>query len=321
MARTALHTSQQRKHATIAHQPHRAVRQQATPAYAAAFDREMLQLHSALGNQAVGEMVHDELPEPALPGDETAEPLQNFASERFVQKAAVFFRTYGANISELAIGLIPIVGDVYDAVTGIVGYSLVQGEKLDPIDRILSLAGIIPIPFVTGKILRLSRRAVAIALHKMGIAPIKVLKLALPKAISAVKRVWGKVVETLKRRFRHTISSQAATPHLKAARRGLAEHAEIKRAMRPFEGKLFSEGWKLKAVERTVGGKKRVDELWVNHQKKKILVVDTFTGRVETPKHHQKGWSYAQEPEIKKYLEQGYLYNYEVAIKHPEMLQ
>lgn len=60
MARAALHKSQQRKHATIAYQPHRAVRQQATPAYTADFEREMLQLHSALGNQAAGEMATTE---------------------------------------------------------------------------------------------------------------------------------------------------------------------------------------------------------------------------------------------------------------------
>lgn len=107
---------------------------------------------------------------------------------------------------------------------------------------------------------------------------------------------------------------------LEAARRGAAEHAMIAQAMRPDEGKLHGEGWRLVKVERTVGGTKRVDEMWVNDTKKRVFVADTFTGEVEPPEHYQKGWDYAKEPEIKALLDQGYTYDYSVAIKHPSKL-
>jgi hypothetical protein len=113
---------------------------------------------------------------------------------------------------------------------------------------------------------------------------------------------------------------------LEAARRGVAEHAMVKEAMRPFEGKTLESGWQVLAVERTVGGKKRVDELWLDDGvktgsgMKRIFVVDTYTGKVEPPEHRQKGWDYAKEPQIKAYIDQGYMYDYSPAIKHPEML-
>jgi hypothetical protein len=114
---------------------------------------------------------------------------------------------------------------------------------------------------------------------------------------------------------------------LEAARRGTAEHAMVKEAMRPFEGKTLENGWQVLAVERTVGGTKRVDELWLDDGVqtgsgvKRIFVFDTYTGKVEPPEHYQKGWDYSKEPLIKKYIDQGYVYDYSVAIKHPEMLQ
>jgi hypothetical protein len=114
---------------------------------------------------------------------------------------------------------------------------------------------------------------------------------------------------------------------LEAARRGVAEHAMVKEAMRPFEGKTLENGWQVLAVERTVGGTKRVDELWLDDGVqtgsgvKRIFVFDTYTGKVEPPEHFQKGWDYSKEPLIKKYIDQGYIYDYSVAIKHPEMLQ
>jgi hypothetical protein len=114
---------------------------------------------------------------------------------------------------------------------------------------------------------------------------------------------------------------------LEAARHGVAEHEMVKKAMRPFEGKTLENGWQILAVERTVGGTKRVDELWLDDGVqtgsgvKRIFVFDTWSGKVESPEHYRKGWDYSNEPLIKKYIDQGYVYDYSVAIKHPEMLQ
>jgi len=113
---------------------------------------------------------------------------------------------------------------------------------------------------------------------------------------------------------------------LEAARVGVAEHAMVKEAMRPFEGMPLENGWEILKVERTVGGRKRVDELWLDDGvrtgsgQKRIFVFDTYTGKVEPPEHNQKGWGYAKEPEIKKYIDQGYQYYYAPAIKHPDKL-
>lgn len=109
--------------------------------------------------------------------------------------------------------------------------------------------------------------------------------------------------------------------NLDAARRGLAEHAMIKDAMRPSEGKLHEGGWRLVAVERMVGEGQRVDELWVNDTTKRVFVADTYTGLVEPPEHYRKGWGYANAEKIKAYLDKGYTYDYSVGIKHPDALQ
>jgi len=109
-------------------------------------------------------------------------------------------------------------------------------------------------------------------------------------------------------------------PGLEAARRGTAENTMVKNAMRPFEGKSFGD-WRLEAVERTVGGTKRVDELYINDADKRIFVWDTFTGEVEPPSHFEKGWEYSWESKIRDLISKGYRYDYSVAIKHPAMLQ
>jgi hypothetical protein len=69
----------------------------------------------------------------------------------------------------------------------------------------------------------------------------------------------------------------------------------------------------LEAVERTVGGTKRVDELWINHDQKRVLVVDTYTGPVESLSHYLKGWAYAREPDIQALISQGYRHEYQVS--------
>ena len=61
----------------------------------------------------------------------------------------------------------------------------------------------------------------------------------------------------------------------------------------------------------TVGGAGRPDEVWVNHQERKVLVIDIYTGGkhgVNTPTeweseaHNAKGWNYLNEPVSKSLL-------------------
>ncbi|WP_372365470.1 pre-toxin TG domain-containing protein [Candidatus Uabimicrobium sp. HlEnr_7] len=117
----------------------------------------------------------------------------------FVNKAVSFFKTYAADMGELAIGLIPIIGDVYDAMIGIIGYSPITGQKLDALDRLLSIAGAIPIPFVSGKVLRMAKGIVQWILGKTKIT--KILRYATGKASGFVKKMWNKVSSFFKNKF------------------------------------------------------------------------------------------------------------------------
>jgi hypothetical protein len=74
------------------------------------------------------------------------------------EKIIAFFRDYLAPVGEVAVSLIPVVGDVFDAVSAVIGRSLLTWQKLDIFDRLLSLAGIIPIPLVSGGLLRGAKR-------------------------------------------------------------------------------------------------------------------------------------------------------------------
>ena len=69
--------------------------------------------------------------------------------------------------------------------------------------------------------------------------------------------------------------------------------AELERA---HEGKQLVNGWRVEKVERTLGGKKRVDFLMVRDNPKEIQVVDYYTGKVEPRSHMDKSWSYQNEP-------------------------
>jgi hypothetical protein len=109
----------------------------------------------------------------------------------------------------------------------------------------------------------------------------------------------------------------AAKRGTEAAQRGTAEHEMVKQAQRPFEGQSHGD-WVLAKVERTVGGRKRVDAMWIDHKRKLILVEDTFTGLAEDPGHVAKGWEYMNEKEIADLRAKGYRYTYVPAMKHPE---
>jgi hypothetical protein len=56
----------------------------------------------------------------------------------------------------VAVGFIPVVGDLVDLGNAITGIDLITGEQLDPVDRLMSLAGLIP--FVPGKGLRAAKK-------------------------------------------------------------------------------------------------------------------------------------------------------------------
>ena len=102
----------------------------------------------------------------------------------------------------------------------------------------------------------------------------------------------------------------AKSSNLAAARLGTAEHARMTAELREFEGLKLDNGWELRKVERTVGGTKRIDQLWVNDAEMKVAVTDYFTGAVEPAAHFQKGVNYQFEAEIKALIAKGYTYEY-----------
>lgn len=81
--------------------------------------------------------------------------------------------------------------------------------------------------------------------------------------------------------------------------------AELERA---HEGKYLINGWRVDKIERTLGGKKRVDFMMVNDTTKEIQVVDYYTGKVEPRSHIDKSWSYQNEPYIQDLKAKGYTY-------------
>jgi hypothetical protein len=103
----------------------------------------------------------------------------------------------------------------------------------------------------------------------------------------------------------------------KAAQRGTKEHSRMKSELRPFEGELLDNGWIVKKVERTVGGRKRVDQLWIHQDKKTIAVTDFFTGKVEPPSHFKKGMNYQMEKEVQEWIKKGYKYEYHPVLNPP----
>jgi len=104
---------------------------------------------------------------------------------------------------------------------------------------------------------------------------------------------------------------RAAKPsNLDAARLGTAEHARMTAELRQFEGIKLDNGWELRKVERTVGSRKRIDQLWVHDGLRKVAVTDYFTGRVELLEHFTKGMNYQFESEVQALLKMGYSYDY-----------
>jgi hypothetical protein len=102
---------------------------------------------------------------------------------------------------------------------------------------------------------------------------------------------------------------------------GTAFHGGMKDLLRPFEGQMLKDGWRVAAVERTVGGTKRVDYMIINDAKKQIRVLDWVTGPTESVAHATKGWQYMNEPDIQALRMKGYDYGYAAGMAHPDHLQ
>jgi RHS repeat-associated protein len=77
----------------------------------------------------------------------------------------------------------------------------------------------------------------------------------------------------------------------------------------------YGEGFELWKQDESAGGKKRPDEVWVNHKRKIVVIVDIYTGGKkdihvsggwESLKHWVKSLSYVQEPDIQSFIKQGY---------------
>jgi hypothetical protein len=101
---------------------------------------------------------------------------------------------------------------------------------------------------------------------------------------------------------------------------GTRMHSDIQRTLQPHEGQRFGR-LTLLGNNRTMGGTRRPDEVYVDHEAKEIIVVDTYTGPTEPLAHNQKGWSYQNEPEIQALIQQGYTYQYVPAMAHPSLVQ
>jgi hypothetical protein len=106
----------------------------------------------------------------------------------------------------------------------------------------------------------------------------------------------------------------------KPAQYGTAFHNAMKELERPFEGQALKDGWRVAKIERTVGGTKRVDTMYINDTTKKIFVGDYVTGPTESVAHSTKSWQYMNEPEILALRRQGYEYQQAPAMAHPSHL-
>ncbi|MGB3438664.1 MAG: hypothetical protein WBA97_07900 [Actinophytocola sp.] len=91
---------------------------------------------------------------------------------------------------------------------------------------------------------------------------------------------------------------------------GRDKHNALAEIQRPFEGTQLRNGWEVSKVERTAGGTKRVDVMYVNHEQRRVVVEDYVTGRLESVEHANKGWRYMYEPEIQVLRDQGYQFDY-----------
>jgi len=86
-------------------------------------------------------------------------------------------------------------------------------------------------------------------------------------------------------------------------------------------------GWRIEAIDQTMGGKNRPDVVYINDEQKRIVVEYLYTGNkkdvqtasgYESRSHNQKGWDYSQEPKIQEKIKEGYTFEYVVAPWNPK---
>ncbi len=134
-------------------------------------------------------------------GSNTTEGDTEFL-ERIRKTLQYYGKEYGGDALELALGFIPVVGDVYDLASALLGESPLTGEKFDAIDRALTLVGVLPIPFASGKILRVIKKGVSWAIpesaYRKAVSEAdRVLKEYQDMAMKWLKENWAKTEEYL----------------------------------------------------------------------------------------------------------------------------
>lgn len=113
--------------------------------------------------------------------------------------------------------------------------------------------------------------------------------------------------------------------NLESARIGQKAHAEYFSELK--QNPEMGGGWRIEAIDQTMGGKNRPDVVYINDEQKRIVVEDLYTGNkkdvqtasgYESRSHNQKGWDYSQEPKIQEKIKEGYTFEYVVAPWNPK---
>lgn len=250
--------------------------------------------------------------------EKTAENLPDATSDPFIQEVIGLLQPYAVELGEIVIENIPVVGDVYDAVTGTVGNHLITGEKLDPIDRISYLSGLVPIPFVTGKVLRKAKEIIEGALQKAGINPVKFLQEAIPKAIDAIKVVWDKVVDEVQRRLGKKVEIQAPQKGIDTIK-SVAPSSPVNETVKTSEVVTVQAAKAAgKVLQKRIAEIPILKELWIEAGKRSRKTPDLTTSenaRGAFDNHRDRFWKLvSQNKEAKNLFEQaGFVFGSEPA--------
>jgi hypothetical protein len=155
----------------------------------------------------------------------------------------------------------------------------------------------------------------------------EILGIVVLKAFEQVLKVMAKELGVLAKLLRDETGALKLGKHPPdAAEFGRKFHEMEKRAMREQLEKIekLEDGWEVWKIDETVGGTKRPDFVYINRDKHKVLITDTYTGtkgEVMTPggpesiRHNRKGWKYFNEPDIRKLIEDGYDVQYVPGIR------
>lgn len=136
--------------------------------------------------------------------EETGLAVPDLSSNPAVQSTIKLLKDaapYLGATADIAIGFVPVVGDVYDLLCGIVGRALFTWEQLDVFDRILCFAGVIPIPFLSGGILRRGKKVLSWMLSEA--RAVSVLADLVRRGVQWITRKLGAVRDWVARFFGH----------------------------------------------------------------------------------------------------------------------